>query len=121
MLDEFQCMECQHKAIFVSPNYEKILCETHKNREKNHQDYFRIRGVDQHLDTLLDKLELVFFDLSTSLAVVEMFLKEQRALKIDRDLLKVFHQRLDKEMAIFEMMFEAGIFLILLNSYKPIL
>jgi hypothetical protein len=78
--------------------------------KNNHQDYISLDAVDPYLDALLKKLELIFFDISTSLAIADMFLKEQRTLKIDKERLEELHKRLDKEMKIFEERFGAGIF-----------
>jgi hypothetical protein len=82
----------------------------HKRREKNGHEYDRLTQIGNQLDLLLDKLELKFIDFQTCLAIVDMLLKEKRALKVDYNDLKNFHKLLEDEMNKLNDWFSGGIF-----------
>jgi hypothetical protein len=101
-------MECKHGGKFISPDFKKILCEVHKEREDNHQEYIKISQIGHQLGVLLDKLEIVFIDFQTCLAIVETFLQEERALKIDFNTLNKFQDDLNGEIEKLNDWFEGG-------------
>jgi hypothetical protein len=91
-------MKCEHRGKFISPDFKWILCEVHNKREANHLEYHKITGFGTHFNTLFNKLEMIFINFQTCLAIVEVFLKEEKALKIDFIILKKLQEDLDREM-----------------------
>jgi hypothetical protein len=57
-----------------------------------------------------DQLELKFIDFQTCLAIIDMLLKEKRALKVDYNDLKNFHKDLEDEMNKLNDWFSGGTF-----------
>jgi hypothetical protein len=108
-MNEIEC-ECKHRGKFISSDFQTILCEVHTKRKDDHHDYIKITEINDHLNKELDKLEITFIKLQTCLAVVEMFLKEERALKFDQNKLKKLQQKLDGEMKNLNERFNGGIF-----------
>jgi hypothetical protein len=82
----------------------------HKSREKDDHGYDRLTQIGNQLDLLLDKLELKFIDFQTCLAIVDMLLKEERALEVDYNDLKNFHRLLEDEMNKLNDWFSGGTF-----------
>jgi hypothetical protein len=103
-------MECEHRGKFISPDFKRILCEVHNKREVNHQEYHKITGFGTHFNTLFNKLEMIFINFQTCLAIVEVFLKEEKALKIDFNILKKLQEDLDREMKNLDDWFIDGTF-----------
>jgi hypothetical protein len=103
-------MKCKHKSQFISQDLKKILCEIHKERENNNQEYIKISSIGSHLDVLLDKLEKLLIDFQTCLAIVETFLKEENALTIDFDTLNKFQDDLNREINYLNFWIRGGTF-----------
>jgi hypothetical protein len=91
-------MECIHRGKFISPDFERILCEIHTKREINHQEFIKIAKINDYLSMVLDQVEIIFIDLQIYLAIVEMFLNEEKALKMDLNALKKIQEDLNGEM-----------------------
>jgi cell division protein FtsB len=108
-MNEIKC-ECRHRDKFISPDFQTILCDAHMKKKVNHHEYIKITEINDHLNTILDQFETTFIDLKTCLAVVEMFLKEERALKLDLSKLKKLQQKLDEEMENLNERFKGGTF-----------
>jgi hypothetical protein len=72
--------------------------ESIKGKKNNSDEYHEITGFDVHFNILFNKLEMIFVDLQTSLAIVEMFSYEEWALKENLKSLNKFKEVLDKEM-----------------------
>jgi hypothetical protein len=51
--------------------------ESIKGKKNNSDEYHEITGFDVHFNILFNKLEMIFVDLQTSLAIVEMFSYEE--------------------------------------------
>jgi hypothetical protein len=100
--------DCGNPGVYISPDFKTILCEVHKSREKDDHEYDRLTQIGNQLDLLLDKLELKFIDFQTCLAIVDMLLKEKRALKVDYNDLKNFHKLLEDEMNKLNDWFSGG-------------
>jgi hypothetical protein len=103
-------MECEHRGKFISPDFNRILCEAHKKREVNRQEYLKISKINDRLSEILDQLEITFIDLQTCLAMIEMFLKEEKILKMDLNALKKFQEDLNGEMKNLNDRFRGGTF-----------
>jgi hypothetical protein len=103
-------VKCKHGAQFISPDFRKILCEVHQGREDNYQEYIKISHIDSQLKVLLDKLEMMLIDFQTCLALVETFLMEERALKIDFDDLNKFYDDFIGEIKKLNDWFRGGTF-----------
>jgi hypothetical protein len=114
-MEEFKCMKCEQGGRFISPDFKTILCGIHKEREESGHDYYKTTGFGTHFNTLYTKLEMIFIDFQTCLAIVEMFSYEEKALKINLSTLKKFQEDLDKEMKSLNDWFTEGIFT--LNSF----
>jgi hypothetical protein len=111
ILNQFKCMkDCGNPGVYISPDSKTILCEVHKNREKDHHGYVRHTQIGNHLDLLLDQLELMFIDFQTCLAIVDMLLKEKKALQVDYNDLKSFNKVLEDEMNKLNDWFSGGTF-----------
>jgi hypothetical protein len=91
-------MECEHTGKFISPDMKRIVCQVHNKKEVNHQEYHKITGFGTHFNMLFNKLEMIFIDFQICLAIVEVFLKEEKALKIDFNILEKLQEDLDREM-----------------------
>jgi DNA repair ATPase RecN len=102
--------DCEHPGEYISPDFKKIRCDVHKSRKKNDHEYVRLSKIDDQLDLLLDQLELKFIDFQTCLAIIDMLLKEKRALKVDYNDLKNFHKDLEDEMNKLNDWFSGGTF-----------
>jgi hypothetical protein len=102
--------DCQNPGVYISPDLKTILCEVHKSREKDDHRYFRGTPIINQLDLILDQLELKFIDFQTCIAIVDMLLKEKRALKVDCSDLKNFQKLLDDEMDKLDDWLSGGIF-----------
>jgi hypothetical protein len=49
ILNDFKCMEdCEHPGEYISPDFKKIRCDVHKNRENDDHGYFKITHIDHH-------------------------------------------------------------------------
>jgi hypothetical protein len=90
--------DCQNAGVYISPDFKTILCEVHKDREKDRYLYFKLTQISQQRDTLLNQLELIFIDFQICLAIVDMLLKEARVIEIGYNDLKDFLKLLDDEM-----------------------
>jgi hypothetical protein len=108
-MNEIEC-ECKHRGKFISQDFQTILCDVHTKRKVDRHEYIKITEINDHLDAELDKLESTFIELQTCLAVVEMFIKEERTLKFDLDELKKLQEKLNNEMKILNESFNGGSF-----------
>jgi hypothetical protein len=70
----------------------------HKSREENRNGYLKLTLIGNQRDILLNQLELMFIDFQTCLAIVDMLLKEERALEVDYKQLEEYQKRLDDEI-----------------------
>jgi hypothetical protein len=70
----------------------------HKSREENRNGYLKLTHIGNQRDILLNQLELMFIDFQTCLAIVDMLLKEERALEVDYKQLEEYQKRLDDEI-----------------------
>jgi hypothetical protein len=82
----------------------------HKSREVNSHGYLKLTHIGNQRDVLLDQLELMFIDFQTCLAIVDMLLKEKRALEVDYKQLKEYQKRLDDEIDDLNDWFSGGTF-----------
>jgi hypothetical protein len=82
----------------------------HKSREVNSHGYFKLTHIGNQRDALLNQLELMFIDFQTCLAIVDMLLKEERALEVDYKQLKEYQKRLDDEIDDLNDWFSGGTF-----------
>jgi hypothetical protein len=82
----------------------------HKSRKKDDHRYVRVTQIGYQLDLILDQLEMKFIDFQTCIAIVDMLLKEKRALKVDCSDLKKFQKLLDDEMDNLDEWLSGGIF-----------
>jgi hypothetical protein len=103
-------MECEHRGKFISPDFNRILCEVHQKREINHHEYIKIAKINDQLSDMLDQVEITFIDFQTCLAMVEMFLKEEKIVKMDLNALMNFQEKLDGEIKNLNDRFSGGIF-----------
>jgi hypothetical protein len=76
----------------------------------NHHGYFKLTHIGNQRDALLNQLELMFIDFQTCLAIVDMLLKEERALEVDYKQLEEYQKRLDDEIDDLNDWFSGGTF-----------
>jgi hypothetical protein len=100
--------DCKNSGVYISPDFKTILCEVHKSRKKEDHEYVRLTQIGNQIDLLLDQLELKFIDFQTCFAIVDMLLKEERALEVDYNDLKNFHKLLEDEMNKLNDWFSGG-------------
>jgi hypothetical protein len=100
--------DCKNSGVYISPDFKTILCEVHKSRKKDDHGYVRLTQIGNQLDLLLDQMDLKFIDFQTCLAIVDMLLKEEKALEVDYNDLKNFHRLLENEMNKLNDWFNGG-------------
>jgi hypothetical protein len=80
----------------------------HKKREENHNSYIKLEDASLQLDSLIKQLELNSIDFKICLKIAGMFLKEDVTLKKEFEDLKIFEQKLNKEIKALNHRFRGG-------------
>jgi hypothetical protein len=102
--------DCPNAGVYISLDLKTILCEVHKDREKDRYGYFELTQVSYQRDVLLNQLELIFIDFQTCLAIVDMLVKEEKVIEIRYSDIKNFLKLLEDEMNKLNDWLSGGIF-----------